>query len=103
LIAALRSGDPLLLARVATDRFNRVSSDLALGHVRGKDGRAGWHIKDPDLDAQRQDLLLRTALQQHRVPEALLGLLPTHPQYRDLKNALAVTPKARPRSSTASA
>jgi murein L,D-transpeptidase YcbB/YkuD len=93
LAAALRSGDPLQLARVATDRFNRVSSDLALGHVRGKDSRTGWHIKDPDLDPQRQDLLLRTALQQHRVPEALMGLLPTHPQYRDLKNALAVTPK----------
>jgi len=93
LAAALRSGDPLLLARVATDRFNRVSSDLALGHVRGKDSRVGWHIKDGDLDAERQDLLLRTALQQHRIPEALRGLLPTHPQYRDLKNALAVTPK----------
>jgi L,D-transpeptidase YcbB len=93
LAAALRSGDPLQLAQVATDRFNKVSSDLALGHVRGKDSRAGWHIKDADLDAQRQDLLLRTALQQHRVPDALRGLLPTHPQYRDLKNALAMTPK----------
>jgi murein L,D-transpeptidase YcbB/YkuD len=91
LALALRSGDPVKLSEVATDRFNRVSSDLALGHVRGKGARPGWHITDGDLDEGRQDLLLRTALQQHRVTDALLGLLPTHPQYRDLKNALAST------------
>ena len=92
LAAALHSGDPLQLAQVATDRFNRVSSDLALGHVRGKD-RGEWHVVDKDLDKDRQDILLRTALQQHRVVDALNGLLPTHPQYRDLKNALSVTPR----------
>ena len=37
LTMALRSGDPLALAKAATDRFNRVSSDLAFGHVRGDD------------------------------------------------------------------
>ena len=92
LMLALRSGDAVKLSQVATDRFNRVSSDLALGHVRGKDARPGWHIKDGDLDEARQDMLLRAALQQHRITHALTGLLPTHPQYRDLKNALAVTP-----------
>jgi murein L,D-transpeptidase YcbB/YkuD len=89
---ALRSGDPVQLARVATDRFNRVSSDLALGHVARKE-RVGWHVIDKDLDPERQDALLRAALQQHRIRDALTGLLPTHPQYRDLKNALAATPK----------
>lgn len=92
LIAALRSGDPLTLARVATDTFNQVSSDLALGHVRGKD-RIGWNVIDKDLDRERQSMLLQTALSQHRVPDALRELLPTHPQYRDLKNALSITPK----------
>jgi murein L,D-transpeptidase YcbB/YkuD len=92
LVTALRSGNPGLLAAVATDRFNQVSSDLALGHVRGKD-RVDWHVTDDDLDANRQRVLLESALITHRVPEVLASLLPTHPQYRDLKTALAVTPR----------
>ena len=92
LSAALRSGDPLQLAQVATDRFNRVSNDLALGRVARKD-RVDWHVVDKDLDPVRQDQMLRQALFQHRVPETLAALLPTHPQYRDLKLALATTPR----------
>ena len=92
LITAMRSNDPVLLSTAATERFNKLSSDMALGHVRGDD-RQNWHIPDPDLDGNRQDALLRTALAQHRVGEALTGLLPTHPQYLALKHALEVTPK----------
>jgi murein L,D-transpeptidase YcbB/YkuD len=89
--AALRSGNPMAMSQAATDRFNRLSSDLALGHVRGKD-RVDWTIKDPDLDGNRQDQLLRWALQTHEVAETLEGLRPTHPQYTALKHALEVTP-----------
>jgi L,D-transpeptidase YcbB len=92
LMTAMRSNDPLLLSAAATERFNKLSSDLALGHVRGKD-RQNWHIPDPDLDEPRQDQLLRTALAGHRVGEALTGLLPTHPQYAALKHALEITPR----------
>ncbi|HEU4704769.1 MAG TPA: L,D-transpeptidase family protein, partial [Sphingomicrobium sp.] len=92
LALALRSGNPLLLAQAATDRFNRVSGDLAFGHVP-RDEREGWHIADKDLDPTRQYMLLKVALEQHRVADALRGLLPTHPQYRDLKNALSTTPR----------
>ena len=92
LMTAMRSNDPLLLSAAATERFNKLSSDLALGHVRGDD-RQNWHIPDSDLDAAKQDTLLRAALAQHRVGEALTGLLPTHPQYFALKHALEVTPK----------
>jgi murein L,D-transpeptidase YcbB/YkuD len=91
LAAALRSGDPVAMSQAATDRFNRVSSDLALGHVRGKD-RVDWWIKDSDLDGDRQDQLLRWALNTHQVPETLEGLLPAHPQYAALRHALEVTP-----------
>ena len=90
LVAALRSGNPVLMSQAASERFNLVSSDLALGHVRGKE-RVGWHIVDKDLDRERQYALMKTALQQHQVSAALLSLLPTHPQYRDLKNALMTT------------
>ncbi|WP_310468690.1 L,D-transpeptidase family protein [Sphingomonas sp.] len=93
LIAALRSGNPQVLAQVASDRFNRVASDLALGHVRGKE-REDWHIPDPDLDNGRLDQLLRAAVAERRVSHTLRSLLPTHPQYRDLKNALSITPRS---------
>jgi murein L,D-transpeptidase YcbB/YkuD len=59
--------------------------------VRGDD-RIDWHIKDPDLDGNRQDQILRWALQTHQVAETLDQLLPTHPQYAALRHALEVTP-----------
>lgn len=92
LAAALQQGDPLTLSELASDRFKRVSSDLALGHVRGKD-RIDWSIKDPDLAGDRQDQLLRWALQTHQVADTLTGLLPVHPQYSALKHALEITGK----------
>ena len=76
LIAAMRSGDPMVLAEAATDRFNKLSSDLALGHVRG-DARIGWHVVDNDIDDVRQRQLLEAALVTNRIPEVLNGLLPT--------------------------
>jgi murein L,D-transpeptidase YcbB/YkuD len=93
LAAALRSGDPAVLAKEATDRFNRISSDLAFGHVRGED-RQAWHIVDKDLDDARQRQMLEAALATRRVSAVLQTLLPTHPQYASLKNALAMTDKA---------
>ncbi len=91
LALAIRSANAEQLSQAATDRFKRVSNDLALGRVRRAD-RQQWLIPDPDLDASSQDQLLRTALQQRRIGEALRGLLPTHPQYAALKTALALTP-----------
>jgi murein L,D-transpeptidase YcbB/YkuD len=91
LAAALGGGDPLKLSEIATDRFRKLASDLALGHTRGKD-RVDWWIKDPDLDGDRLDQLLRWALWTHQVGETLDGLLPAHPQYAALKHALEITP-----------
>ena len=91
LIAALRTGDQMRVSQAATERFNQLSSDLAFGRVRGDD-RQDWHIPDGDLDPTRQALLLQAALVQHRVPDALRGLLPSHPQYAALHHALEVTP-----------
>ena len=88
---AIRSGDPLAMSKAATDRFNKVSTDLALGHVRGE-ARQGWHVVDKDLDEARQRQMLEAALATRRVPAVLQSLLPTHPQYGFLKAALAATP-----------
>ena len=90
--AAMASGDPLRLSAEATARFNRLSNDLALGHVT-KAARIQWFVVDKDLDAANQDALLRSALASHSVRPALQALLPTHPQYASLKAALAATPE----------
>ena len=91
--AAMQSQDPMVLAQAATDRFNKLSSDIALGHVRG-DARGDWHVVDKDLDEGRQRLLLETALRENRIADVLNGLLPVHAQYGALKNALSVTPRS---------
>jgi len=90
---ALRSGNPLVFSAAATERFNKLSSNIALGHVRG-DARVGWHIVDKDLDAARQRQILDQALATHTLADTLNGLLPAHPQYGALRYALEVTPKA---------
>jgi murein L,D-transpeptidase YcbB/YkuD len=89
--AAIQTGNPTVLSPVATQRFNQLSSDLALGHVK-KPGRIDWWVTDNDLNAEKQDALLRTAIAQHNLTGVLNGLLPTHPQYAALKLALAETP-----------
>jgi len=90
---ALRSGDSAAWSKAATDGFNKLSSDLALGHVRGS-ARVDWHIVDKDLDETRQRLLLDQALATSRIGDTLSSLLPTHPQYGALRYALEVTPAA---------
>ena len=92
LVEAMRSGDPARLAAAATERFNKLSSDLAFGHVRGAD-RQDWYVADKDLDDARQRQMLEAALATNRVASVLAGLLPTHPQYGALKNALALADK----------
>jgi len=89
--AALQTGNVGAISAAATERFNLVSSDLALGHVK-KAGRIDWSVVDPDLNAEKQDALLRAALSQHNLTAVLNNLLPTHPQYAALKVALAATP-----------
>jgi murein L,D-transpeptidase YcbB/YkuD len=96
LAAALASGDETALSTAATDTFLRLSSDLALGHVRG-DGRKEWHTVDNDLNGQDQYDLMQRAIASGTVREALNSLLPTHPQYAELKQVLAVTEDAKTR------
>ncbi|MEO6113733.1 MAG: L,D-transpeptidase family protein [Sphingomicrobium sp.] len=91
--AALRTGNPAFYSAAATDRFNELASDLALGHIR-KAARIDWHIVDKDLDNAARDTLLRTALARRGIAGALSGLLPTHPQYAALKTSLQLTPEA---------
>jgi murein L,D-transpeptidase YcbB/YkuD len=88
---AIQSGNVAAISAAANASFDKLSIDLALGHVR-KPGRIDWWVVDPDLNAAKQDALLRGALAARDIPQALDGLLPTHPQYAALKAALAETP-----------
>jgi murein L,D-transpeptidase YcbB/YkuD len=94
---ALRGGDQLTVARAATDSFNRLARDLALGHVRGS-ARHQWFVVDKDLDGERPRQLLMQAVGTGKVADTLNSLLPTHPQYWALKNALTL---AQPGDTTA--
>ena len=91
LATAIGSGDYYLMSAAATQRFNLVSSDLALGHVK-KPARVDWWIVDNDLTPEKQDALLRATLAKHDMRSTLNSLLPEHPQYAALKAALAETP-----------
>jgi hypothetical protein len=59
--AALAAGDASATSIAATDTFLRLSSDLALGHARGK-ARGDWHMIDPDLDGHEQYALMERAV-----------------------------------------
>ena len=59
------------------------------------DARVGWHIEDNDINGNQQYALMARATQNHNVRDTLTSLLPTHPQYNELKAALAATPKFR--------
>jgi murein L,D-transpeptidase YcbB/YkuD len=91
LAAAIQSRDFYAMSAAAHERFDMLSSDLALGHVK-KPARIDWYIVDNDLTPEKQEALLNSALIAHNVAGALNDLLPTHPQYGALKAALARTP-----------
>ena len=86
--AAIRRVEPTALARTATESWNKLARDLALGHVRGS-ARVQWFVKDADMPEGRSRALLDEALAGGGVAATLQGLLPTHPQYGSLKVALA--------------
>ncbi|MDT9598269.1 L,D-transpeptidase family protein [Sphingosinicella rhizophila] len=95
--AALDGIDEEQLRIAATDTFLRVSSDLALGHARG-DTRVDWHMVDTDLDGNQQYALMRQAVENDSVEDTLRSLLPTHPQYAELKSVLSNTTDAATRN-----
>jgi murein L,D-transpeptidase YcbB/YkuD len=86
--AAIAGGDEAAMSTTATDTFLRISSDLALGHVRGT-SRMDWHVHDQeDLNSTDQLALMQRAIENNTVHDSLNSLLPTHPQYAELKALL---------------
>ena len=90
---AIASRDEAQIGSAATDAFLRLATDLSGGAVRGN-ARVDWHMTHNGLDAGAQRELMARAVSSGDIAEALNGLLPTHPQYRGLRRALAQTPES---------
>jgi murein L,D-transpeptidase YcbB/YkuD len=88
--AALAGSDEAALTLVANQIFLKLAGDLSGGSVRGT-GRVDWHMPDAGLDAVGQQRLLDQVVRGGAVGATLDSLLPTHPQYAGLKQALANT------------
>ncbi|MCJ7421004.1 L,D-transpeptidase family protein [Sphingomicrobium astaxanthinifaciens] len=89
LAAALGADDYAALSIAATQLFEALARDLALGHVPAA-GRVDWHIVDTDF-AEKGSLraYLAQAIASGSITQSLDQLAPTHPQYAALVNALA--------------
>ena len=90
---AIASGSDALIASAATDTFLRLATDLS-GGATPAGARVDWHMASTALDAAAQRSLMARAVANGGIAEALNSLLPTHPQYRGLRRALAITPES---------
>jgi murein L,D-transpeptidase YcbB/YkuD len=79
-------GDEAARSRVADEIFLKLAADLSGGSVRGAD-RVSWYMAPSGADESERQRMLQRA--KGGDPAAVLnGLLPKHPQYALLKNAL---------------
>ncbi|HEX8643019.1 MAG TPA: L,D-transpeptidase family protein [Allosphingosinicella sp.] len=90
---AIAARSDSLIASAATDSFLRLAADLS-GGATPSNARVDWHMTPTALDASAARSLMARAVAGNEIEEALNGLLPTHPQYRGLKRALAQTPES---------
>jgi murein L,D-transpeptidase YcbB/YkuD len=79
-------GDDAARSRVADEIFLKLAADLSGGSVRGAD-RVSWYMAPSGADDSERQRLLQQA-KRGDVAQVLNGLLPKHPQYALLKNAL---------------
>jgi murein L,D-transpeptidase YcbB/YkuD len=79
-------GDDAARSRVADEIFLKLAADLSGGSVRGA-ARVSWYMAPSGADDSERQRLLQQA-KRGDVAQVLNGLLPKHPQYALLKNAL---------------
>jgi L,D-transpeptidase YcbB len=89
--AAVASGSADALNTAATRVALKLAGDYWQGHVRAGN-RVGWHIRGPIADPAVLTPLLARATARNEVGARLTDLLPKHPEYRVLRDALAATP-----------
>ena len=78
------------LDHLASKNFIWLVEDMRDGRTP-MDAREQWFVSDPDRDFLRTGELLTKALESGDITEILQGLAPTHPDYAQLKVALAET------------
>lgn len=88
---ALAEGETDYLKRVATRIGVKLAGDYLQGHVRGRD-RVDWHVAGPTMSEPALTAYLARAAARDDIGSALMELLPKHPEYRALRDALAATP-----------
>ncbi len=88
LAAQIAKGESAELDTLASHLFIWLAEDLRDGRTPMA-ARAQWFAIDPDQDVQPNAQLLAQATELHDVPGVLDALLPEHPDYGLLKDALA--------------
>ena len=91
--AAIASGDQAALDAQASKSFAWLVEDMRDGRTRF-DARLQWFVVDTDVDANPTSALMDRALKSHDVAGVIAGLVPTVPDYGELKGLLAATPAA---------
>lgn len=85
---AIDSSDPAQLEKQADESFERVASDLAIGHVRaGQRGR--YYIAPNSVDPLLIARMIDIAIIAHEVSWVLESFAPQAPEYAALRRALA--------------
>jgi L,D-transpeptidase YcbB len=85
-------GDEGARSRIADEIFLKLAADISGGSVRGAD-RVSWYMAPSGASETERQRLLAEA-KSGSVAAVLNGLLPKHPQYALLKNALSLTPES---------
>ena len=88
---AISAGDQVGIDAQASKSFAWLVEDMRDGRTRF-DARIQWFVVDTDVDANPTSALMTRALQSHDVAGVIEGLVPTVPDYGELKALLAATP-----------
>ena len=91
--AAIETGGGPELDALASQMFTWLVEDLRDGRTP-MEARRQWFVVDPDPDLLPTGRLMTEALATGDVAATLASVLPTHPDYAALRDALAETPEA---------
>lgn len=93
LAAAIAAGEGDALDQQATRSFSWLIEDLRDGRTP-MEARKQWFVVDPDPDVLPTRQVMAEALTAQDIAGVVAKLAPTVPDYAELKQALAATPKA---------